>query len=137
MARSIGCEGEELNEAEAIRRARQGDGAAFEHLYRSHSRRVHALCLRMVANTAEAEELTQEAFLQVFRKIATFRGESAFSTWLHRLTANIVLMRLRKKSLIATSLEESTGGEESEDLPKEYGAPDLVLTGSIDRMHLE
>ena len=80
MARSIGCEGEELNEAEAIRRARQGDGAAFEHLYRSHSRRVYALCLRMVANTAEAEELTQEAFLQVFRKIATFRGESALAT---------------------------------------------------------
>jgi len=123
--------------AELITRAQRGEEKAFEALFHQHWQRVYSLCLRMIGNTAEAEELTQDAFLQVFRKIHTFRGESAFSTWLHRLSANIVLMRLRKKSLIATSLEESTGGEESEDLPKEYGAPDLVLTGSIDRMHLE
>src|SRR5437879_13471081 len=98
MARSIGCEGEELNEAEAIRRARQGDGAAFEHRYRLHSRRVYALCLRMVANTAEAEELTQEALLQAFRKIATFRGESACATRLHGLPANSELTRERRKT---------------------------------------
>src|SRR6267154_1847295 len=123
--------------AELITRAQRGEEKAFEALFHQHWQRVYSLCLRMIGNTAEAEELTQDAFLQVFRKIHTFRGESAFSTWLHRLSANIVLMRLRKKSLIATSLEESTGGEESEDLPKEYGVPDLVLAGSIDRMHLE
>ena len=88
----------EMPEAEAIRLAQQGDAAAFERLYRLHSRRVYSLCLRMVGNTAEAEDLTQEAFLQLFRKIATFRGESAFSTWLHRLAVNVVLMKLRKKS---------------------------------------
>jgi len=78
---------EKLSEAEAILRARDGDRSAFEYLYRLHSRRVYALCLRMVGNTAEAEDLTQEAFLLLLRKIHTFRGESAFSTWLHRSPA--------------------------------------------------
>ena len=76
MARSIGCEGEELNEAEAIRRARQGDGAAFEHLYRSHSP-VYALCLRMVANTAEAEELTQDCFLKIWENLDRYEPSEA------------------------------------------------------------
>src|SRR5882762_3865598 len=93
---------------EAIRLAQQGDEAAFETIYQIHSRRVYALCLRMVGDPAEAEDLTQEAFLQLFRKIHTFRGESAFSSWLHRLTANIVLMRFRKKRLVAVSLDELT-----------------------------
>ena len=97
-----------MPEAEAIRLAQQGDAAAFERLYRLHNRRVYSLCLRMVSNTAEAEDLTQEAFLQLFRKIATFRGESAFSTWLHRLAVNVVLMKLRKKSGNESSLEELT-----------------------------
>ncbi len=95
-------------EAEAIRLAQAGDAAAFEQLYQLHSRRVYALCLRMVGNPSDAEDLMQEAFLQLFRKIATFRGESAFSTWLHRMTVNVVLMRLRKKTLPAASLEETT-----------------------------
>jgi hypothetical protein len=83
----------ELNEAEAVRRAQGGDQLMFEHLYRLHSRRVYALCLRMAGNTTEAEDLTQEVFLLLLRKIHTFRGDSAFSTWLHRLTVNLVLMR--------------------------------------------
>lgn len=138
MARSIGCEGEEPKEAEAIRRAQQGDEAAFERLYRLHCRRVYALCLRMVANTAEAEELTQEAFLQVFRRIATFRGESAFSTWLHRLTVNIVLMRLRKKTPAVTSLENANDPDEESGQPhREVGGPDPLMVGSLDRVNLE
>ncbi len=127
-----------MTEAEAISLAQQGDASAFEHIYRLHSRRVYALCLRMVGNPAEAEDLTQDAFLQLFRKIGTFRGESAFSTWLHRLSVNVVLMKLRKKTLPETSLEESTDPEDEVNGPRrEIGGPDLMLTGSIDRVHLE
>ena len=96
-----------ITEAEAIERAKQGDEAAFEVLYNLHRRRVYSLCLRMVSNPAQAEDLAQEAFLQLFRKVGTFRGESAFSTWLHRMTVNVVLMHLRKKNLPAVSLEET------------------------------
>jgi len=127
-----------MNEAEAIRLAQQGDAGAFERIYRLHSRRVYALCLRMVGNAAEAEDLTQDAFLQLFRKIGTFRGESAFSTWLHRLAVNVVLMKLRKKTLPVTSLDEPTDPEDESSAPRrEVGVPDLLLTGSIDRVHLE
>ncbi len=101
-----------MTEAEAIRLAQAGDAAAFEFLYHLHGRRVYALCLRMVNNPSDAEDLMQEAFLQLFRKIGTFRGESAFSTWLHRMTVNVVLMRLRKKSLPVASLEETTDPDE-------------------------
>lgn len=91
----------------------------------------------MVGNTAEAEDLTQEAFLQLFRKISTFRGESAFSTWLHRLAVNVVLMRLRKKTGSESSLEEVTEPDEESGGPrKDFGAPDLKLSGSIDRVNL-
>jgi RNA polymerase sigma-70 factor (ECF subfamily) len=127
-----------LPEAEAIRLAQQGDAAAFERLYQLHSRRVYSLCLRMVSNTAEVEDLTQEAFLQLFRKIATFRGESAFSTWLHRLAVNVVLMRLRKKTANESSLEEATEPDEEEGGPRrDFGGPDLRLSGSIDRLNLQ
>jgi RNA polymerase sigma-70 factor, ECF subfamily len=125
-----------LSEAQAIERAKQGDGEAFEFLYNLHKRRVYSLCLRMTANTGEAEDLTQEAFLQLFRKIGTFRGESAFSTWLHRMAVNVVLMHLRKKGLPVVSLEEATEGDD--DTPKkDFGADDPVLSGSVDRLRLQ
>jgi RNA polymerase sigma-70 factor, ECF subfamily len=130
-------QGDELNEAAAIERAKQGDAEAFQALYDRHKRRVYSLCLRMTANTAEAEDLTQEAFLQLYRKIATFRGESAFSTWLHRLSVNVVLMHLRRKSLPVVSLEETTQGGEEDTPRKDFGAEDLALAGSIDRMQLQ
>ena len=79
-------------EADALSRAQAGDHHAFAQLYSLHKRRIYSLCLRMVGNIAEAEDLTQEAFLQLHRKISTFRGDSAFSTWLHRLAINVVLM---------------------------------------------
>ena len=128
---------DEFNEAEAIERAKRGDARAFQELYDKHKRRVYSLCLRMTANTAEAEDLTQEAFLQLYRKIATFRGESAFSTWLHRLSVNVVLMHLRKKSLPVVSLEETTQGGEEDAPKKDFGAEDLALAGSIDRLQLQ
>jgi RNA polymerase sigma-70 factor (ECF subfamily) len=90
----------------------------------------------MTANTATAEDLTQEAFLQLFRKIGTFRGESAFSTWLHRMAVNVVLMQLRKKGLPLIPLDETVETEE-ESPKKEPGADDVRLTGSIDRLRLE
>ena len=94
-------------EANALARAQAGDHQAFAQLYSLHKRRIYSLCLRMVGNIAEAEDLTQEAFLQLHRKIATFRGDSAFSTWLHRLAINVVLMQLRKKGLSLISLDEA------------------------------
>jgi RNA polymerase sigma-70 factor (ECF subfamily) len=125
-------------EAEAIRLAQTGNAAAFEFLYQLHGRRVYALCLRMVGNPADAEDLMQEAFLQLFRKIGTFRGESAFSTWLHRMTVNVVLMRLRKKSLPTDSLEETLEPDAENSGPKrDVGAPDLRLSGAVDRVNLE
>ncbi len=76
-----------------------GDMDAFEELYKRHNRRVYSLCLRMTQNPTEAEDLAQEAFIQLFRKIGSFRGDSAFTTWLHRLTVNQCLMHFRKKSV--------------------------------------
>ena len=123
-------------EAELIEKAKLGDAQAFQALYEKHKRRVYSLCLRMTSNTAEAEDLTQEAFLQLYRKIATFRGESAFSTWLHRMAVNVVLMHLRKKGLPVVSLEETTEGDE--DTPKkDFGADDPRLAGSVDRLRLQ
>jgi len=127
----------EFGESGAIERAKQGDAEAFQALYDRHKRRVYSLCLRMTANTAEAEDLTQEAFLQLYRKIATFRGESAFSTWLHRLSVNVVLMHLRKKGLPVVSLEETTQGGEEDTPKKDFGADDVALSGSIDRLQLQ
>src|SRR5262244_3275925 len=127
-------QGDKLTEAEAIERAKQGDAEAFEVLYNLHKRRVYSLCLRMTANTAEAEDLTQDAFLQLFRKIATFRGESAFSTWLHRMAVNVVLMHLRKKGLPQISLEEALEPSQDDGPRKDFGDRDLQLSGSIDRV---
>jgi RNA polymerase sigma-70 factor (ECF subfamily) len=79
--------------------AARGDMKAFEEIYNRHHRRVYSLCLRMLQNTAEAEDLTQEVFIQLYRKIGSFRGDSAFTTWLHRLTVNQVLMHFRKRTV--------------------------------------
>ena len=127
----------EFSEAEAIERAKGGDAPAFAQLYSLHKRRVYSLCLRMTSNPTEAEDLTQEVFMQLLRKLHTFRGESAFSTWLHRLAVNAVLMHLRKKGISAVSLEETTETEEGETPKKEVGGEDNLLAGSIDRVNLE
>lgn len=95
--------------AELVRRARNGDEAAVERLYCLHSQRIYTLCLYMTSNQAEAEDLTQEAFLQAFRKLNAFRGEAAFSTWIYRIAINVVLMRFRRKKLPEVSLEDVTG----------------------------
>ena len=126
-----------MSETEAIEGAKQGDSGCFEALYAMHKRRVYSLCLRMTRNVEEAEDLTQDAFLQLYRKIASYRGESAFSTWLHRLAVNTVLMHMRKKVLPEISLDEDLASEEEEGPRKEYGVQDVALTGAVDRVNLE
>lgn len=98
--------------------ASSGEMTAFEELYPRHTRRGYSLCLRMTQNQSEAEDLAQEVFIQLFRKIGSFRGESAFTTWLHRLTVNQVLMHFRKRSV---KLEQTT--EEGE-------TPVQIVTGT-------
>jgi RNA polymerase sigma-70 factor (ECF subfamily) len=96
---------------ELAQAAARGQMDAFETLYERHHRRVYSLCLRMLANPAEAEDLSQEVFVQLFRKIGSFRGESAFTTWLHRMTVNQVLMHFRKRGV---RMEQTT--EEGDEL---------------------
>jgi RNA polymerase sigma-70 factor (ECF subfamily) len=124
-------------EADVLTRAQAGDHQAFAQLYSLHKRRIYSLCLRMVGNIAAAEDLTQEAFLQLHRKIATFRGDSAFSTWLHRLAVNVVLMHLRRKGLQVISLDEAMEPAAEERPGRTFGAPDLTLAGTIDRLALQ
>src|SRR5205814_9292107 len=114
-------------------RAANGDMPAFEELYERHQRRVYSLCLRMTGNVAEAEDLAQEAFIQLFRKIGSFRGESAFTTWLHRLTVNQVLMHFRKKGV---RMEQTT---DDGDVPVQIvkGTENPNHMPVIDRIALE
>lgn len=128
----------ELPESQAVQKAQRGDPSAFEHLYNRYKRRVHAICLRIVSDPTEAEDLTQEAFLLVFRKIHTFRGASAFSTWLHRLALNVAYMHLRKKHLPSTSLDELTApAGRGQTAKTEFGSKDERLEGFVDRVALE
>src|SRR5260370_36670678 len=124
-----------ITEAEAIERAKQGDAESFEALYGLHKRRVYSLCLRMTGNTAEAEDLTQEAFLQLYRKIATFRGESAVSTWLHRLAVNVVLMQLLRKGLQQVSLYDVDTSQD-EAVKRDYGGDCCMSVCSVNRISL-
>jgi RNA polymerase sigma-70 factor (ECF subfamily) len=79
-----------------VHAAATGATGAIGDLYQRHRRRVYSLCLRMTRNVDEAEDLTQEVFIQLLRKIGSFRGDSHFSTWLYRLTVNQVLMHFRR-----------------------------------------
>ena len=128
----------QLSEKEAIRLAQEGNAEGFERIYELHTRRVFGLCLQMVKNPIEAEDLTQDAFLQTFRKIQTFRGDSLFSTWLHRVTLNIVLTAFRKKRHSPSPMDETPESEDSSLPPNsEISVPDLNLNGVIDRINLE
>jgi RNA polymerase sigma-70 factor, ECF subfamily len=108
--RPTATDNKKATDYELSQAASKGDMPAFEELYDRHSRRVYSLCLRMTANTAEAEDLAQEVFIQLFRKLGSFRGESAFTTWLHRLTVNQVLMHFRKKGV---KMEQTTDDGET------------------------
>ena len=125
-----------LIEAEAIGQAQHGVGAAFEYLYKAYCRRVYNLCLRIIKNRAEAEDLTQQVFLQLFRKISTFRGESGFSTWLHRVTVNIVLMHMRRKKPAEILFEDLERRGSDDEGPREHGSSDTSMFGAIERLNL-
>jgi RNA polymerase sigma-70 factor (ECF subfamily) len=84
-----------LGVTDLVRQAQQGDQVAFQALYREHVGRVYALCLRLTADAREAEEFTQDAFVRAWERLASFRGESAFSSWLYRLTVNVVFLSRR------------------------------------------
>ena len=84
---------------ELTQAAANGNMTAFEEVYNRHHRRVYSICLRMLQNATEAEDLTQDVFIQLHRKIGSFRGDSAFTTWLHRMTVNQVLMHFRKRNV--------------------------------------
>jgi RNA polymerase sigma-70 factor, ECF subfamily len=122
--------------SDLVKRAQQGDSEAFAALFHTHKARIYSVCLRMTSNAAEAEDLTQDAFLQVFRKIGSFRGDSAFSTWLHRISVNTVLMHFRKKSLSQVSLDEPYSNEDGAKVRREFGARDSELAGCVDRIAL-
>lgn len=125
-----------LPERELVALAREGDDSAFELLYDRHKRRIMALCLRMVYNHAEAEELVQDTFVQAFRKLGTFRGDSAFSTWLHRIAVNIVLMKVRKHRISEVPIISEQSNED-EIATTEFGTEDLWLRGVVERVDLE
>ncbi len=110
-----------------------GDMSAFEELYERHNRRVYSLCLRMTQNVAEAEDLAQEVFIQLYRKVGSFRGDSQFTTWLHRMTVNQVLMHFRKKGVRS---EQTT---EDGDVPVQIvkGTEDPSRMPVIDRIALD
>src|SRR5947209_18173870 len=123
------------SDVDLVRKAQTGDADAFATLFYNHRPRVYSLCLRMTNNTAEAEDLTQDAFLQVFRKLSTFRGDSALSTWLYRVAVNTALMHFRKKALRQISLDEPYN-QDARLVRREYGSRDGRLAGSGHRIAL-
>jgi RNA polymerase sigma-70 factor, ECF subfamily len=123
-------------ESQLLERARQGDEQAFAGLYEAHKSKVFAICLRIMREAADAEDCTQEAFLQFFRSMGSFRGEAALSTWLYRLTVNVALMRLREKRVNTVSLQQDLdpGNPGARTLADALPVPDLELTGAVDRI---
>src|SRR6202051_2163766 len=124
------------DERSLVQRAQSGDEQAFATLFQTHKKRVYSVCLLMTKDVADAEDLTQEAFLQVFRSVGSFRGDSAFSTWLYRVAVNTVLMKLRRrKSPPVLSLDEPVSSE-SPSLRRDFGKSDPHLSGAVDRIAL-
>ena len=122
-----------LKDVELTKLAGNGDMAAFEEIYNRHHRRVYSICLRMLQRTSEAEDLTQDVFIQLYRKIGSFRGDSAFTTWLHRMTVNQVLMHFRKRTV---KYEKTT---EDGDTPDQIvpGTGNVFKMQVVDRLALD
>jgi len=120
-------------EARLIARAKDGDEQAFEALFHAYEQRVYSLCVRMTGDLSEAEDLAQETFLQLFRRISSFRNESAFATWLYRVTVNVVLMHLRRKRVKLVPLEQLDTSQQESGW-RELGADDQRLVRLIDHI---
>ena len=117
-----------LDPGATVREAQGGSVPAFERLYREHSPRVYALCLRLAADPVQAEELTQDVFVRAWEKLSSFRGESAFGTWLHRLAVNEVLGRRRaegRRGARVMIAEDLTIFETARETPQEGARLDL------------
>jgi len=127
----------ELTEREAVLRAQNGDAAGFEYLYRVTRKRIYSICLHMLKNAADAEDMTQQVFLQLFRKIANFRGEARFSTYACRVAFNAVLMHLRRKRLVEVHPESDPGSGTRPDAYAELGPQDTSMYRAIDRLNLK
>ena len=122
---------ETLPEQELVRRATCGDLEAFERLYRDNVGRVFALCVRMTADRHAAEDLTQEAFIRAWEKLGSFRGDSAFSTWLHRLTVNVVLADSRRRDRRPESAVEEAASAPAAAVRPADGAASVDLDRAI------
>jgi RNA polymerase sigma-70 factor, ECF subfamily len=122
----------EYDDFSLAKMASEGNLESFETIYRRHYRRVYNLCLRMLNDVSEAEDLTQEVFIQLYRKIKSFRGDSAFSTWLYRLTVNQVLMHFRKKQV---KNEKTT--EDGEMPPQIINQESTSNVNQIDKIAIE
>ena len=107
-------EGNRTPEVQLVRRAAEGEVAAYESLYRAHVGRIYALCLRMCRDRSEAEELVQDVFVRVWERLGSFRGDSAFGTWLHRVAVNTVIESLRTKERWR---ERQVGAVEPDEVP--------------------
>jgi RNA polymerase sigma-70 factor (ECF subfamily) len=138
---ALGCERlqppAESSEADAVTRAQAGSHDAFSELYAQHKRRVFAICMRMVRDPSLAEDLTQESFLQMHRKLGSFRGDSVFTTWLHRLAVNTVLMHLRKRVLSVVSLDQLMANFPEQRAGRGFGTRDLTQAGAVDRLAID
>lgn len=113
----------EVEEGDLVRLAREGDRSAFEGLYRRNAGRIYALCLRLTGRVAEAEDMTQEAFIRAWQKLDSFEGRSLFSSWLHRLAVNVVLNERRSRGgwRSTEALEDHPSARESEAPPPPSG----------------
>ena len=138
---SLGCRPSQAQggrgQTDAVSRAQAGDQDAFSELYVRHKKHVFSICMRMVRDFSLAEDLTQETFLQVHRKLASFRGDSIFSTWLHRLAVNTVLMHMRKRVLAVVSLDHLMENVPEERAGRSFGTRDLTQAGVIDRLAID
>jgi RNA polymerase sigma-70 factor (ECF subfamily) len=125
------------SQADVVARAQGGDHEAFSEIYSRHQKRVFSICMRIVRDFALAEDLTQETFLQVHRKITSFRGDSDFTTWLHRLAVNTTLMHMRKRQLSVVSLDHLMSDDHEDRAGRDFGTRDLSQAGVIDRLSID